>query len=69
MQNQNDQIARMNQAVDECLGRCSQASTPPALTIEGYCRELHEERGWDNAEVHQVREIATRTLVQRAVDP
>lgn len=67
MPNPNDQIARLNQAVDECLGRCSQASTPPNLTVEGYCRELQQERGWDNAEVQQVREIVTRALVRRAI--
>jgi hypothetical protein len=60
-----DVVARMNQAVDECLERCSNASTPPALTIEGYCRDL-KDNGWDDADVELVRRVATRALVDRA---
>ena len=63
-----DLVARINQAVDECLDRCSQASTPPAITVDGYCRELLDDRQWPPTDVEEVRKIATRILIQRAMD-
>jgi len=66
MPNSDDQVARINLAVDECLDRCAKASTPPALTVQGYCQELTAS-GWSEADVRLVSSAATRVLVQRAM--
>ena len=59
-------VSRINLAVDECLDRCGMASTPPALTVEGFCQELLA-AGWDEGEVKLVSSSATRVLIQRAL--
>jgi len=59
-------LSRINLAVDQCLERCSKASTPPALTIEGFCKELLA-AGWDAVEIKLVSSSVTRVLVQRAL--
>lgn len=59
-----DFVARINQAVDECLGRCSQAGVPPAITVDGYCRELLHERQWQPNDIEAVRKIAARIVIQ-----
>jgi hypothetical protein len=58
-----DLVSRINQAVDECLDRCSKSSTPPDITIDGFCQELLKQ-GWPEADVEQVRQIATRAVIQ-----
>jgi hypothetical protein len=61
-----DYVARINHAADECLGRCFRSSTPPELTLTGFCRELEEERLWSKPDVELVRTIVSKALAQRA---
>jgi hypothetical protein len=62
---EDDYVARINQAADEGLGRCFRSSTPPELTLTGFCRELETERQWSKADVELVRTIVSRALAQR----
>jgi len=63
----NEYTARINQAADECLGRCLQSSTPPHLTLSGFCRELEEERRWRMDDVELVRTIVSNALARQGV--
>lgn len=60
-----DYVARINQAADECLGRCFRSSTPPDLTLRGFCSELEQERGWVKNDIELVRNIVSQALLQR----
>jgi len=64
-----DLTSRINQAVDECLDRCSKSSTPPGITIDGFCRELLDERAWRQPDVDQVNAIVTRIMIQQEHGP
>jgi hypothetical protein len=60
-----DVVARINQAVDECLDRCLKSSTPGHLTLDGYCHDLQEDPNWSSVEIDQVRSIVLRLLSTR----
>jgi hypothetical protein len=57
-----DLVAKINRAVDDCLGRCSQSSTPPEITVRGFCAELSADPTWSSSEVDLVRTTVQRTL-------
>jgi hypothetical protein len=57
-----DLVAKINRAVDECLDRCSQSSTPPELTVAGFCDELRVDPLWLDHEVDLVRSALERAL-------
>jgi len=61
-----DASTRINLAVDQCLDRCSKASTPPAITVDSFCQELLDS-GWNAKDVKLVSSNASRVLIQRAM--
>lgn len=59
-----DRTTRINAAIDECLDRCSKSSTPPGITLQGFCAELHEQ-GWSDEDIKVVQTTAARIVRQQ----
>jgi hypothetical protein len=60
-----DVVAKINRAVDECLDRCLNSSTPGHLTLEGFCRDLQNNPAWTSEEIGNVRSIVLRLLAEK----
>ena len=59
-----DAIARVNQAVDDCLSLCHNAATSRE-TAASFCEDLAQDPQWKGAEVTLVHEIVSRVLSER----
>ncbi len=59
-----ENMARLHQAVDECLIACESDPTAARMIVAEFCHNL-EESGWPAGEIDYVRSMVTREIDDR----